>query len=301
MVDTSFFSLNEQPVATNDIILPAPAKLNLFLHIVGQRSDGYHNLQTLFQLLDFSDQLHFKKREADGISFSCTDRSLETPDNLILKAARRLEEHSGQRFNLSIHLDKKLPMGGGIGGGSSDCATTLLALNHMYDLNFSEQELADLGSSLGADVPVFIKGRTAWAEGIGEQLTPMQTPEDWYLVIYPNVHVSTPALFAHPQLTRDTPVSTISPSVIEQGHNDFEPLVRALYASVDQAFLSAAAFGQPRLTGTGSCLFLKMASEVDALQALNSMNKDQPNLSAFMAKATNLSPAKVILDKLTIQ
>jgi len=292
MVATLSHALNERIVQLSEITLPAPAKINLFLHIVGRRQDGYHELQTLFQLLDYGDELKLTNTREGGIQLTCNDPELANADNLIVKAAHALEIETNRKFNVSIHLDKKLPMGGGIGGGSSDCASALLGLNLLLNLQLTEQKLLNIAASLGADVPVFIKGQTAWAEGIGEKLTPIDLDEQWYIVIHPNEHISTPKLFSHPQLTRDTPASTIRPALAQTGHNDFEPLVRTLYPTVEKAFMDCAPYGTARLTGTGSCLFLKMQNEMTAQHALNSIKTDNPDLSAFIAKGVNVSPAK---------
>lgn len=282
-----------------NVAIPAPAKLNLFLHIVGQRADGYHKLQTIFQLLDYGDTLEFSSKTSGGISLSCNDKSLEGEDNLIIKAARALQQVSTQNINAHIHLNKVLPMGGGIGGGSSDCATTLITLNRLFQLNLPQQQLLDIGARLGADVPVFILGKTAWAEGIGEQLTPLQQPEHWYVVLHPNQHVSTVELFQNPDLTRDTPVSTIRPALADTGHNDFEPLVRSIYPIIERAFQAAKPYGQPRLTGTGSCLFLTMQDEMTARNVLTALKRLHPEFSPFIAKGVSSSPAHKALEALT--
>ncbi|WP_320821810.1 4-(cytidine 5'-diphospho)-2-C-methyl-D-erythritol kinase [Reinekea sp.] len=275
----------------NSLTLCAPAKLNLFLHIIGRRPDGYHQLQTLFQLLDYGDELTFTLNQGPGVVLTCSQPALANADNLVIRAAEALAAFSGQIFNVQIHLNKRLPLGGGIGGGSSDAATTLLALNHLYRLQVCEADLLRLAASLGADVPVFVKGQTAWADGIGERLTPMPLPERWYLVVFAHEHVATPLLFAHPQLTRDTPASTISPALAESGHNDFETLVRSLYPAIDRAFQACQPYGQARLTGTGACLFLTLPNESAASDLLNRFRLDHPELSVFLAKGVNNSPA----------
>lgn len=188
-----------------ELILPAPAKLNLMLHILGRREDGYHELQTLFQFLDHGDQLGFSLRDDGVIRLHTEIAGVPHDSNLIVRAARQLQEQSGTRLGADIWLDKRLPMGGGIGGGSSDAATTLLGLAHLWKLDCSEDRLAALGLSLGADVPVFVRGRAAFAEGVGEKLTPVELPEPWFLVAVPQVLVSTAEVFSDPELTRDTP------------------------------------------------------------------------------------------------
>ncbi|WP_320823281.1 4-(cytidine 5'-diphospho)-2-C-methyl-D-erythritol kinase [Reinekea sp.] len=275
----------------NSLTLIAPAKLNLFLHIIGRRPDGFHQLQTLFQLLDYGDELTFTLDQNEGVVLTCSQPELVNADNLVIRAAQALAAFSGQSFNVHIHLDKRLPLGGGIGGGSSDAATTLLALNHLYQLQVCAADLLMLAAGLGADVPVFVNGQTAWAEGIGDRLTPMSLPERWYLVVFAQQHVATPLLFAHPQLTRDTPASTIRAALAETGHNDFEALVRKLYPLIDRAFQACQPYGHARLTGTGACLFLTLPSERAGSNLLNRLTLDHPELSVFLAKGVNHSPA----------
>ena len=274
----------------NSLTLSAPAKLNLFLHITGRRPDGYHQLQTLFQLLDYGDELTFTVGQQGGVTLTCNQPELVNDDNLVIRAAASLAAFSGQTFNVHIHLDKRLPLGGGIGGGSSDAATTLLALNHLYQLRVAEADLLILAARLGADVPVFVAGQTAWAEGIGERLTPMPLPERWYLVVFAHEHVATPLLFAHPELTRDTPASTIDAALAESGHNDFEPLVRMLYPSIDKAFQACQPYGHAKLTGTGACLFLSLTNKNHASDILQQLTLDHPELSVFLAQGINHSP-----------
>ncbi|WP_287439144.1 4-(cytidine 5'-diphospho)-2-C-methyl-D-erythritol kinase [Reinekea sp.] len=275
----------------NSLTLSAPAKLNLFLHITGRRPDGYHQLQTLFQLLDYGDELTFTVGQQGGVTLTCNQPELVNDDNLVIRAAASLAAFSGQTFNVHIHLDKRLPLGGGIGGGSSDAATTLLALNHLYQLRVAEADLLILAARLGADVPVFVAGQTAWAEGIGERLTPMPLPERWYLVVFAHEHVATPLLFAHPELTRDTPASTIDAALAESGHNDFEPLVRTLYPSIDKAFQACQPYGHAKLTGTGACLFLSLTNKNHASDILQRLTLDHPELSVFLAQGINQSTA----------
>ena len=278
-------------MSVHSLTLSAPAKLNLFLHITGRRPDGYHQLQTLFQLLDYGDELTFTVGQQGGVTLTCNQPELVNDDNLVIRAAASLAAFSGQTFNVHIHLDKRLPLGGGIGGGSSDAATTLLALNHLYQLRVAEADLLILAARLGADVPVFVAGQTAWAEGIGERLTPMPMPERWYLVVFAHEHVATPQLFAHPELTRDTPASTIDAALAESGHNDFEPLVRTLYPSIDKAFQACQPYGHAKLTGTGACLFLSLTDKSRASDVLQRLTLDHPELSVFLAQGINQSTA----------
>jgi 4-diphosphocytidyl-2-C-methyl-D-erythritol kinase len=272
----------------HSITLTAPAKLNLFLHITGRRADGYHNLQTLFQLLDHGDQLTFSATDDGDISLEPELIGVKPEDNLIVRAARLLQQHSNGQQGAKIQLTKVLPMGGGIGGGSSDAATTLLALNQLWDLNLPLDELAKLGAQLGADVPVFIHGRTAWAEGIGEQLTPVELPEKHYLVLTPNCHVSTVEIFSHKDLTRDTSAITVAAFLEQGGQNDCQPLVKKLYPEVAKALNWLVKFAPAKMTGTGACVFAECESREQAEAILEQAPAD---LKGFVARGVNLSPA----------
>lgn len=241
--------------------LPAPAKLNLFLHITGRRPNGYHELQSLVQLLDWGDSLTFTPNNSGQIILRGGPGDIEPQDNLVVRAARCLQRGS---LGADITLDKRIPAGGGLGGGSSDAATTLLALNHLWQLGYARDELCRIGVGLGADVPVFVAGRTAWAEGIGEMLEPMELPTRWYLVVTPACHVATGEIFSHDQLTRNS--APIKMAAFFQGHsrNDCEPLVRRLYPEVDKALKTLENFGEARLTGTGASVFVAFDSQVAA-------------------------------------
>jgi 4-diphosphocytidyl-2-C-methyl-D-erythritol kinase len=248
-----------------EIAWPAPAKLNLFLHITGRRDDGYHELQTVFQFLDYGDELRFGLRE-DGVVCRRTDiPGVAEARDLTVRAARLLQAETGCGRGADITLRKRLPMGGGLGGGSSDAATALVALNYLWELNLSEDELARLGLQLGADVPVFVRGRAAWAEGVGERLTPVDLPEPWFVVLVPAVHVATGPLFADPRLTRDMRPLKIRDFLAGAGTNVFEPLVRARYPEVDAALQWLAQYAPAHLTGSGGCVFAAVAHETDAL------------------------------------
>ncbi|EAQ98966.1 4-(cytidine 5'-diphospho)-2-C-methyl-D-erythritol kinase [Congregibacter litoralis] len=289
------------------ITVSAPAKLNLFLHITGQRPDGYHNLQTLFQLLDFGDELTFSVRDDDQIKLHCEDGVLEDlapEDNLIVRAAQLLQDnakdsppaHGGEGCRgADIHLLKRLPAGGGLGGGSSDAASTLLALNQLWELNLSIDVLADLGRQLGADVPVFVRGHSAWAEGIGEELEPVELTERWFLVIHPGCHVSTKGIFSHPQLTRDTPAITMAAFFTGPTRNDFENLVRCLAEPVDKALIWLEKFGEARMTGSGACVFASFDSEAQAKAVLQEV---PGQWQGFVARGVNRSPVREQLDGL---
>ncbi|MEC8426912.1 MAG: 4-(cytidine 5'-diphospho)-2-C-methyl-D-erythritol kinase [Pseudomonadota bacterium] len=269
------------------LTLTAPAKLNLFLHITGRRDDGYHNLQTVFQLLDHGDTLDIAATETGAIRVLPELADVPLKDNLIYKAARLLQQHSHCPKGADITLHKVLPMGGGIGGGSSDAATTLLGLNQLWGLNLPLEELAELGAQLGADVPVFIHGRSAWAEGIGEQLTPLDLPEDYFVVLTPDCHVATAKIFSHKGLTRDTPVIKVAAFLEQGGHNDCQPLVQNLYPEVDKALNWLVKFADAKMTGTGACVFAKVDSQEQGQKILEQAPDD---LKGFVARGVNLSP-----------
>ncbi|AKE52701.1 4-(cytidine 5'-diphospho)-2-C-methyl-D-erythritol kinase [Kangiella geojedonensis] len=244
---------------------PAPAKLNLELRILGRRDDGYHDLQTLFQLLDCGDDIWIKPNDSGQVTLQSEYDEVPSDDNLIIKAARALEPFKGKHQGADIRLNKKLPSGAGLGGGSSDAATTLVALNQLWDIKLPNEKLCELGKSLGADVPVFVKGKTAWAEGIGEILTETEVPEKWYLIVYPDVKINTSIIFSHPALTRDNkPIklrASRTEASLELGYNAFEPLVAKLYPEVREALEFLSKFGKATLTGTGSCVFLTFDKE----------------------------------------
>lgn len=270
--------------------LPAPAKLNLMLHITGRRADGYHQLQTLFQLLDRGDDLEFSPTSDACIQLSPALPDVADDDNLIIKAARLLKPYAEASAGVHITLHKRLPMGGGLGGGSSDAATTLVGLNHLWRCGLSVDQLAELGLALGADVPVFVRGHSAWAEGIGEQLTPVELPERWFVVVQPGVSVNTARLFADTELTRNTPVSTIRSALAGAGHNDFETVARKRYPEIELAFTRLAPFGQVRLSGSGASLFLTTQSDMAAQDLMRSIVEQFPGYSGFIAQGVNQSP-----------
>ncbi|MEL0027400.1 MAG: 4-(cytidine 5'-diphospho)-2-C-methyl-D-erythritol kinase [Perlucidibaca sp.] len=276
----------------HELSLPAPAKLNLFLHITGRRADGYHTLQTVFQFIDQADELHFSLRDDGDITLSPGIPGVASADNLIVRAARALQAASGCRLGADIRLDKRLPMGGGLGGGSSDAATTLLALNTLWQTGLDEEALASLGLRLGADVPVFIRGHAAWAEGVGEALQAVDLPEPWYVVLCPDAHIATAAAFAHPELTRNTTAITLRAFFAGAGHNDFEPVVRQLSPAVDAAMSWLAQHGPARMTGTGACLFLACPSRDAAADILAASP-----VSGFICRGLNRSPAHSALDR----
>jgi 4-diphosphocytidyl-2-C-methyl-D-erythritol kinase len=264
---------------------PAPAKLNLFLHVVGRRADGYHLLQTVFQFLDFTDELQFEITGDGRIRRATPLAGVAEDDDLAVRAARLLQRRAGAARGVAIHLQKRIPAGGGLGGGSSDAATTLLALNELWGLGLPRSELAGMGLALGADVPVFVAGRAAWAEGVGEILTPVEPPESWYLVLVPPVHVATPAVFADPELTRNTPPITIRAFLAGQGHNDLEPVVRRRHPEVDRTLRWLAGFGPAHMTGSGACVFLPLADRDEGERILK-----QAPCVGFVARGLNRHP-----------
>ena len=240
---------------------PAPAKLNLFLRITGRRADGYHELQTVFRLLDWGDEVRLRVRDDGEVKRLNGARGVAESDDLVVRAACLLQQHAGCALGADLAVDKRIPMGGGLGGGSSDAATVLVALNHLWRLDLDEDSLAALGGQLGADVPVFVRGRSAWAEGVGERLSPIHLPRRHYVVLDPREQVPTAALFQAPELTRNAPRATISSFVSGATvENAFEPVVRARYPRVAAALAWLGGFGTARLSGTGGCVFLELRS-----------------------------------------
>jgi 4-diphosphocytidyl-2-C-methyl-D-erythritol kinase len=267
--------------------LPAPAKLNLFLHITGVRDDGYHNLQTIFQLLDYSDEVTLLRRDDGVIRRTEGLAEVEPSDDLIVKAAQALKNYTGTAYGADVGVIKRLPVGGGIGGGSSDAATTLLGLNALWECHLSTDELLDIAVTLGADVPVFVAGHSAWAEGIGEQLTPMDLPEIWFLVLHPGVFVSTAKLFSSEVLTRNKSILKMRDFTDTDIENIFEVIVREQHPEVDLSLSWLSQFSTARMTGTGSCIFAGFDSFEEAEKVL----KDVPGKwKGFVAKAVNTSP-----------
>ena len=266
---------------------PAPAKLNLMLRIVGRRPDGYHLLQTVFQFLDRCDLLWFIPR-ADGIIAREGVVAGVAPEaDLIIRAARLLQQVTETGYGATIRIDKRLPLGGGLGGGSSDAATTLAALNHIWQTGLSLAQLAQLGLQLGADVPVFVHGQAAWAEGVGERLTPVELPEPWFVVLTPACQVSTGVVFNDPELTRNSPLSTIADLVNGAGGNDCEAVVYRRYPEIAAAAAWLNRHGAARMTGTGAGVF---AAFPDAGSANRVLEQLPQGWSGFVAAGRNLSP-----------
>ncbi len=269
--------------------LLSPAKLNLFLHITGRRPDGYHELQTLFQLLDWGDQMQFTADNSGKITLLGSDIGIPAEDNLVVRAARLLQSGS---LGAEITLDKHIPTGGGLGGGSSNAATTLLALNHLWGLGLPPLQLQELGATLGADVPVFVGGHSAWAEGVGEILTPVELPERWFLILVPACHVSTAEIFSHQQLTRNSfPIKMAA--FFEGDHrNDCQQLVRQIHPEVDKALKLLGNIAEARLTGTGACVFASFATAAQAAAARKQLPQQ---CNCILAKGVNESPIATVL------
>lgn len=273
---------------------PSPAKLNLFLYITGRRDNGYHELQTLFQFLDHGDDLTITANDSGKITLSPDIPGVALEDNLIWKAARALQNAADCSFGADIELNKVLPMGGGIGGGSSNAATVLVALNHLWKTDLSDDQLAEIGLKLGADVPVFTRGFAAFAEGVGEKLSKATPDEKWYLVVRPNVSIATVDIFTHPNLTRNTPKRELTTLLNSDYGNDCEKIVRMLYQEVDKQLSWLLQYAPSRLTGTGSCIFAEFSSKQDAQKVFEKL---PDTVSAFVAKGRNISPLHETLAK----
>ncbi|WP_171317262.1 4-(cytidine 5'-diphospho)-2-C-methyl-D-erythritol kinase [Vibrio splendidus] len=272
---------------------PSPAKLNLFLYITGRRDNGYHELQTLFQFVDFGDELTVSaNQETSAITITPEIPGVALEDNLIWKAATALQQYTSTSFGADIELKKVLPMGGGIGGGSSNAATVLVALNYLWQLNLSDDQLAEIGLQLGADVPVFVRGHAAFAEGVGEQLQPANPDEKWYLVVKPQVSIATVDIFTHSELTRNTPKRALATLLEQEYVNDCEKIVRMLYPEVDKQLSWLLQYAPSRLTGTGSCVFAEFSGKKEAELVLEQL---PDTVSAFIAKGRNISPLKETL------
>ncbi|MEY8246762.1 MAG: 4-(cytidine 5'-diphospho)-2-C-methyl-D-erythritol kinase [Bermanella sp.] len=270
------------------LTLPSPAKLNLFLHITGQRADGYHELQSIFQFIDFCDQISFSPLDNGEIQITPNIPGLPLEENLIYKAARLLQQKTGCTQGVCIQLDKILPMGGGLGGGSSNAATTLVGLNHLWQTGLGTKALAELGLTLGADVPIFVHGKAAWAEGVGDIITPMEDlAENWFVLVVPDCHVNTKEVFSHKDLTRSTQRCKMSAALRGTGRNDCESVVTKLHKKVANSLNLLHNFGQARMTGTGSCVFLEASSEHHAKHVLAKLPADY---TAFAVKGLNHSP-----------
>lgn len=266
---------------------PAPAKLNLFLHITGQRSNGYHNLQTLFQFLDFGDELTFELTDSGKVELLTRFKGVAHDDNLIVKAAKKLQLVSKADKGVKISIEKVLPMGGGLGGGSSNAATVLVALNKLWQLNYTTTELAELGLSLGADVPIFVHGHAAFAEGVGEIIHSQSPQEHWYLVTKPDVSISTAEVFSAPDLTRDTAPIDKDDYELASCHNDCQNWVINRYPEVANLLAWLVEYAPSQMTGTGACIFSSFTCEQEARYI---QSKLPQGIESFVAKGANTSP-----------
>ncbi len=274
------------------IRLPAPAKLNLCLNITGRRPDGYHELQTAIQFIDLCDELVFEP--ADEVVVECNGLDLPMADNLVYRAALALRQHTGTSQGVRVSVEKHIPSGGGLGGGSSDAATTLLALNRAWQLALSPDELAAIGLTLGTDIPVFVRGRASWAEGIGEQLQAVDFVEKYYVVVHPGVTVPTAAIYADPHLTRNGSPITIARFLRQGAGNACESVVRRRYPDVDQAANWLTGWGSVSMSGTGACLFLPVDTEEEALE----IKRAAPgSWSVYLTRSMNLSPLLAAVDQ----
>ncbi len=279
----------------NTLTCPAPAKLNLFLHVVGRRADGYHLLQTLFRFIDLNDTLHFTLRDDGEVRRLNEVKNVPPEQDLCVRAARLLQQATGCKLGVDIELEKRIPMGGGLGGGSSDAATTLLALNRLWNLGLSRERLMQLGLTLGADVPVFVFGENAFAEGVGEQLLAFPLPDAWYVVLTPPVHVPTAQIFTHPELTRNTISMTMRALPIGQDFrsgqfgNDLQAVACKLYPEVAEHLAWLARFAPALMTGSGACVFAGFATEAEAQAVLQQL----PNtMRGFVARGLQQHPLK---------
>lgn len=273
---------------------PAPAKLNLMLRVVGRRPDGYHELQTVFQFIEQGDWLWFDVREDGEVRRLNAVAGVAEDEDLTVRAARALQHATGCRLGVDLFCEKHLPMGGGLGGGSSDAATTLVALNRLWGTGLDEEALSAIALPLGADVPVFVRGRAAWGEGVGERLEPVELPEPWYLVLVPPCSVATRDVFCHPELTRNSRRITLADFLGGDVTNDCLPVVRRDYPEVESALDWLSAWGGGRLTGTGACVFAVFDDEARAREALS---RAPARMHGFVTRGLNRSPLLSRLDR----
>lgn len=282
---------------------PSPAKLNLFLYITGQRADGYHTLQTLFQFLDYGDTISIELRDDGDIRLLTPVEGVEHEDNLIVRAARLLMKTAADSGRLptgsgaDISIDKRLPMGGGLGGGSSNAATVLVALNHLWQCGLSMDELAEMGLTLGADVPVFVRGHAAFAEGVGEILTPAEPKEQWYLVAHPGISIPTPTIFTDPELKRNSPIRSLGALLKAPFENDCEMIARKRFREVEYLLSWLLEYAPSRLTGTGACVFGEFDSQVAASEVL--VNAPEW-VHGFVAQGANISPLHLFRSRIPV-
>ena len=273
---------------------PAPAKLNLFLHVVRRRPDGYHLLQTAFRLIDRCDWLRFSPRRDDEVKLAKPLPGVAETDELAVRAARLLKEERGSKQGVDIEIEKNIPIGGGLGGGSSDCATTLAVLNRLWEIDLPGERLAEMALSLGADVPFFLCGGNAFAEGVGERLVPLELPSAWYVVLVPPVAVSTREIFAASELTRNSQTIKISSFSAGFGRNDLEPVVCRRHAEVAAHLEWLREFGDARMSGSGACVFAEFATEREARSVLSRM---PAQMRGFVAKGLESHPLAALLEQ----
>jgi 4-diphosphocytidyl-2-C-methyl-D-erythritol kinase len=271
---------------------PAPAKLNLFLHVVGRRADGYHLLETVFRFIDYGDRLKFTSRD-DNVIIRGGNSPIPPEDDLIVRAARLLQRDTGCQRGVEIVVEKRIPTGAGLGGGSSDAATTLLALNRIWGANFPRSRLLELGLSLGADVPVFLFGESAFAQGVGERLSPFALPPKWYVVLTPPVEVPTREMFSHPQLTRNTNRLKMSAFSIEDGHNDLEPVACRRYPVIANYLAWLNDFARARMSGSGSAVFAAFEKEAEARAVIARL---QVGMRGFVARGLDRHPLRDLVE-----
>jgi len=272
---------------------PAPAKLNLFLHVVGRRPDGYHLLQTAFRLIDLCDWLRFTPRENGEVRLARAIPGVLEDENLVVRAARLLQADGQARAGVEIDLEKNIPIGGGLGGGSSDCATTLAVLNRLWGLKLPAERLAEMALALGADVPFFLFGRNAFGEGIGERLARLDLPQAWYVVLVPPVSVPTRVIFAAPELTRNSKTIKISGFSAGFGRNDLEPVVCRRHAEVAAHLEWLRQFGDARMSGSGACVFAEFAAEREARSVHSRMPAE---MRGFVVRGLDRQPLTVLLE-----
>ncbi len=265
----------------------APAKLNLFLHVIGRRADGYHWLQTAFRFIDYGDELGFSIRDDGAVCRVIELAGVPVEADLCVRAARLLKDRTKSRLGVDIELVKRLPIGGGLGGGSSNAATTLIVLNRLWQTGLSRAQLQELALELGADVPVFVFGRSAFAEGVGERLAALQLPPAWYLVLVPETAVSTAEIFSAPELTRNTNAITIAAFSVGQGRNDLEPVVCRRYPQVARHLEWLRQYGDARMTGSGACVFCGFENEAQAQRVLSELPAD---MRGFVARGLDRHP-----------
>jgi 4-diphosphocytidyl-2-C-methyl-D-erythritol kinase len=273
---------------------PAPAKLNLFLHVVGRRADGYHLLQTAFRLIERCDWLRFSPRRDDEVKLAKPLPGVAEADELAVRAARSLKKEGGSEQGVDIEIEKNIPIGGGLGGGSSDCATTLAVLNRLWKIDLPGERLAEIALSLGADVPFFLLGGNAFAEGVGERLAPLELPSAWYVVLIPPVAVSTREIFADSELTRNSQTIKISSFSAGFGRNDLEPVVCRRHAEVAAHLEWLRRFGDARMSGSGACVFAEFATEREARSVLSRM---PAQMRGFVAKGLESHPLAALLEQ----